>query len=68
MEPLAQEIPKPLPVMAGMLKIKDLSLLPIFAFFFPTFCCLLVQFPNLFPPESRTWDNWRWGSFEEKKN
>lgn len=67
MEALAWEIPKPLPVVAGRFKMKDLSLLPISVFFFPTFCCLLMQFPDMFPPESRVWDNWRWSSFEEKK-
>lgn len=67
MECLAQEIPMPLPVIAGRFRMKDLSLLPVFVFFFPTFCCLLVLFPNLFLPASRAWDNWRWSSFEEKK-
>lgn len=46
-EPLAQKILKPLAVMAGRFKMKDLSLLPIFVFFFPTFCCLTSAVPRL---------------------
>lgn len=68
MEPLAQEIPKPLAVMAGRFSMKDLSLLPIFKFFFPILLLLTIaadqQFPKLFAPASRVWDNRGWSSSE----
>ena len=48
--------------------MKDLSLLPIFVFFFPTVLLLTIaadqQLPNLFAPASRVWDNGGWSSSE----